>query len=196
MGRSNPPILGGLFTQNCRKIPQNQRYTCGPGSAVASRNTGGLNEGGSPSDPAGCAVYRGICRLSIDPAGDRACWFRQYGHFRAGALDDVRARPISFAGRVACEACHPEKREALNKGKHANVGCEACHGPLARHADDPDKMKPVLPDTRVLCPTCHEANSAKPKAFPQVDSKDHSGGEPCKSCHQPHTPKYGQEASK
>jgi len=132
-----------------------------------------------------------LIRQAIVPAG-----FGKYGHFRAGALDDVRARQISFAGRSACEGCHEDKREALNKGKHANVGCEACHGPLARHADDPDKMKPVLPDTKLLCPVCHEANSAKPKAFPQVDTKDHSGGEPCKSCHQPHTPKYVEEAGK
>jgi hypothetical protein len=132
-----------------------------------------------------------LIRQAIVPAG-----FGKYGHFRAGALDDVRARPISFAGRSACEGCHDDKRAALNKGKHINVGCEACHGPLAAHADDPDKVKPVLPDTRQLCPVCHETNSAKPKGFPQVDSKDHSGGEPCKSCHQPHTPKFGLEAAK
>jgi hypothetical protein len=129
-----------------------------------------------------------VVRQMIVPAG-----FGKYGPFRAGALDDVRARPVLFAGRAACDDCHSDKREALNKGKHAKVGCEACHGPLGRHAEDPDKMKPVLPDTRVLCAVCHEANSAKPKAFPQVVQKDHAGDEPCKSCHQPHTPKFSQE---
>lgn len=119
--------------------------------------------------------------------------FGKYGHFRPGALDDIRSRPVAYAGRTSCEACHDGEHSTLTKGKHAGIGCEACHGPLSLHANDPDKLKPVLPDTRVLCVVCHEANSAKPKSFPQVVSKDHSGGEACKSCHQPHSPKYGQE---
>jgi hypothetical protein len=129
-----------------------------------------------------------LIRQSVLPAG-----FGKYGHFRAGALQDVRSRPVSFAGRGACEACHDEQHSVIVKGKHANVGCESCHGPLARHADDPDKLKPVRPDPAKLCVTCHEANSAKPRKFPQVDSKDHSGGEPCKSCHVPHNPKIATE---
>lgn len=136
---------------------------------------------------AGIALFL-IARHLIVPAD-----FGKFGHFRPGALDDVRSRPVSYAGHTTCDGCHDEKRAALTRGKHAKVGCEACHGPQARHADDPDKSKPVLPDTRLLCPTCHEANSAKPKTFPQVVAKEHSGGEACNSCHHPHSPKYGQE---
>jgi hypothetical protein len=40
----------------------------------------------------------------------------------------------------------------------------------------------------VLCAGCHEASSAKPKWFPQVVSDKHSGGVPCDTCHQPHSP--------
>jgi protein-arginine kinase activator protein McsA len=47
---------------------------------------------------------------------------------------------------------------------------------------------PTLPDTAVLCARCHEANIAKPKAFPQVVSADHSNGVVCKTCHVPHSP--------
>jgi len=119
--------------------------------------------------------------------------FGKYGHFRPGALDQVRARPLSFAGRATCEMCHDDQLKVLKAGKHTGVACEACHGPQAKHANDPAAGKPVLPDSKILCVQCHEANSAKPKGFPQVVSKEHSGGEACKSCHQPHRPKFPQE---
>jgi len=126
-----------------------------------------------------------LIRAAVVPAG-----FGQYGHFRAGALEEVRAKAIVFAGRNACESCHPEQVEAKQKGKHAVMSCEACHGPQAKHADDPS-LTPKLPDVTGLCIRCHEASSARPKKFPQVIAKEHAGAEACNSCHKPHTPKFG-----
>lgn len=114
--------------------------------------------------------------------------FGQYGHYRAAAMGDVRARPISFAGQAACAVCHDDMVQKRSQGKHAKVACEACHGPLAQHADDPDSHKAQKPDVATLCVRCHEAEPAKPKNFPQVDSKDHSQGALCNSCHDPHHP--------
>ncbi len=119
--------------------------------------------------------------------------FGKMGHYRPGALDDIRARPVKFAGRQACEACHSDQVEAKSKGKHVNLGCEACHGPLAKHVEDPGSVIPQLPDTAVLCARCHEANSAKPKGFPQVITAEHSAGLPCNTCHKPHNPKIVSE---
>ncbi len=127
-----------------------------------------------------------IVRAAVVPAT-----FGQYGHFRGSALEEIRSRPIAFAGREACGACHDAEATALKSGKHAGVGCEACHGPLAKHADGSMESKPALPDTLVLCARCHEKIAAKPKNFPQVDSREHSNGEACKTCHNPHTPKIG-----
>jgi hypothetical protein len=126
-----------------------------------------------------------VVRQQVVPAG-----FGKYGHFRAGALDDNRAHPIVFAGRSACAGCHEDQLKVLESSKHAIVSCEACHGPQAKHAnaDDPSAAKPALPDTTALCARCHEASSAKPQKFPQVVSKEHSGGESCKTCHMPHQP--------
>jgi uncharacterized CHY-type Zn-finger protein len=129
-----------------------------------------------------------LVRRAIIPAE-----FGKWGHYRPGTLDDVRARQIKFAGREACEACHADQLEAKSKGKHANLGCEACHGALARHAEDPAAVVPQLPDTAVLCARCHEANSAKPKGFPQVIAAEHSSGLPCNTCHKPHNPKIASE---
>ena len=120
--------------------------------------------------------------------------FGQLGHYRADALKDIAARTPSFAGREACANCHQEIVDLKATGKHAGVGCEACHGPLAKHVDDPGSVVPVLPDTKVLCVKCHEANSAKPRNFPQVISKEHAGDTACGTCHQPHKPKIGDDA--
>lgn len=130
----------------------------------------------------GVAVFLVIRAAVVPPA------FGKYGHFRPAAMDDVRARPVRFAGHETCEACHSDVAETKSKGKHASVACEACHGPLANHAADPASVVPKLPDTAILCVRCHEANASKPKSFPQVVSAEHSGGLACNTCHQPHNP--------
>jgi cytochrome c553 len=134
---------------------------------------------------AGVGVFA-VARQSIVPTG-----FGQYGHFRAAALSDNRSKPQVYAGRATCALCHEEVANVLKASRHAAIGCEACHGPQFRHSDDPSAQKPVLPDTLTLCARCHEKNLARPKFVPQVDVREHSGGEPCKACHQPHSPKVG-----
>ena len=116
--------------------------------------------------------------------------FGQYGHYRGAAIGEIAALPVRFAGHDTCEACHVEVVDKKSKGKHAHVNCEACHGAQVQHAGsaDPSTVKPVLPDTSILCARCHTASAAKPKGFPQVVPADHSNGMPCNSCHQPHNP--------
>ncbi|HET9837122.1 MAG TPA: multiheme c-type cytochrome [Candidatus Angelobacter sp.] len=114
--------------------------------------------------------------------------FGQYGHYRGDALAEIKKQPPNYAGHEACEACHSDVLEQKVKGKHVRVNCEACHGPLARHAEDPGGTTPEKLDTAKLCVRCHEANAGKPKWFPQVVSVDHSAGLACGECHKPHTP--------
>ncbi len=114
--------------------------------------------------------------------------FGQYGHYRGNALNEIKAQPIHYAEHQACESCHTDVVELKNKGKHVHVNCESCHGPLAGHVDDPGSVTPEKLDTAKLCVRCHEANTAKPKSFPQVVSADHSAGLACAECHQPHSP--------
>ena len=113
--------------------------------------------------------------------------FGEYGHYRGAAIAEIAAKPVKFAGHETCETCHADILSIKAPGKHANVNCEACHGPLAKHADDPS-ITPHNLDTAVLCIRCHAASAAKPKGFPQVDADQHSGGVPCETCHQPHSP--------
>ena len=115
--------------------------------------------------------------------------FGKYGHYRAGALEDARARPVAFAGAAACADCHSDAVDAKKAGKHAGVRCEACHGALASHAqaDDPAAAKPKHP-TAELCLVCHAANVAKPAGFPQVQAKEHAEPGTCLECHKGHQP--------
>jgi hypothetical protein len=114
--------------------------------------------------------------------------FGQYGHYRPGALNLVRQRPVAYAGQQQCVLCHDDQAKVRADGKHASIACETCHGPLAKHADDPMSLKPKLPEVATLCVRCHEKDSAKPRAFPQVVSTEHSGGMACNECHKPHNP--------
>jgi hypothetical protein len=115
--------------------------------------------------------------------------FGVYGHYRAGALKDNMARPIMFAGQASCVECHPDVAEVRAAGRHARVGCEACHGALAAHAGNPDGVKPVRPDPRKTCIVCHTASISKPKTFPQVVPADHAPEGSCADCHKVHNPK-------
>lgn len=113
--------------------------------------------------------------------------FGEYGHYRGDAIAEIAALPIVHAGHETCETCHTDIFEVKSKGKHSGVACEACHGPQAKHTEDLS-IVPAKPDPAVLCPQCHEASAAKPKWFPQVDTREHSGGSVCDTCHNPHDP--------
>lgn len=119
--------------------------------------------------------------------------FGQYGHYRGASIAEAAARPIAFAGHDTCEACHTDVVDQKKQGRHVVVPCEACHEPQAKHADDPASVKPPKLDTALVCSRCHEANSAKPKAFPQVATADHSGGLAGDTFHQPHRPKIDDQ---
>jgi hypothetical protein len=138
--------------------------------------------------------------------------FGRFGFYRAGALNDVKAKPIGYAGRAACEECHagtydpPDdaKKPAADTvittaglswpvdkdvdNKHALLNCESCHGPLALHANDPEKTVRKVGNDH-LCLTCHREMPGRPKSQPQVIAGDHGDNDPCISCHKPHRPK-------
>lgn len=126
-----------------------------------------------------------ILRALLVPAD-----FGRYGFFRAGALDDSRAIPMQYAGRAACAECHPDVAEVKASGRHAEVGCESCHGALRAHADDPSSV-PARPDPRRTCLVCHETNVGKPSWFKVIEAEEHAPSGPCADCHVPHSPEIG-----
>lgn len=107
---------------------------------------------------------------------------------RANAVRREVARPVSFAGVVACRECHEEQVDTKSRGYHKNVACETCHGPSAKHADDPMEVKPYAPRDRKFCPVCHAYDAARPTGFPQINPTAHNPLKPCITCHSPHDP--------
>jgi len=99
---------------------------------------------------------------------------------------------------LSCEACHGALYQKLPAAQpkptlYDRFVALVSHPlppdpPILHHAEDPTTVKPVLPDTAVLCARCHTASAAKPKGFPQVNPAEHSNGVPCETCHQPHSP--------
>jgi hypothetical protein len=130
----------------------------------------------------GFAIFL-LLRALLVPEG-----FGVYGHYRAAALDANRQRPIGYAGRAACAPCHSDVGDLLRSGRHKSVGCEACHGALARHALDASTQKATKPDPRAVCLVCHSPSIAKPAGFPRILPADHAPEGSCAECHRPHAP--------
>lgn len=121
--------------------------------------------------------------------------FGKLGHYRPGALEDNMKRPVSLAGQAACVECHTDVEPVRKGSKHARIRCEACHGALATHVNGGGDPKPARPNPKTLCLTCHTANVAKPKGFPQIEPKDHGDGALCTECHHHHAPEKSPEKS-
>ena len=116
--------------------------------------------------------------------------FGRFGHYRAAALELNRQRPIAYAGHAACVDCHGDIVEKRVGQRHERVGCEACHGPAARHASGEENApKPARPDGRKACLVCHAKDASRPVSHPQVIAAEHAGDESCLTCHNPHAPR-------
>jgi hypothetical protein len=115
--------------------------------------------------------------------------FGKYGHFRASAVNEIISQEILYAGQVVCFDCHGDLSEIKNSSYHADVACEACHGPSAAHTENPDSIKPQAPRERGYCPLCHEYLPARPTGFPQIVAASHNPMKACITCHDPHDPK-------
>ena len=70
-----------------------------------------------------------LVRQAVIPAE-----FGKYGHFRPGALDDIRAHPVKFAGHEACEACHSDEA-AAKRADPEMIGQDGQHGDGAEAVD-------------------------------------------------------------
>ena len=130
----------------------------------------------------GVALFLGL-RWFLVPSD-----YGRLGPYRAGALLENQARPIVYAGQVACVECHTDVADLRKANTHARISCESCHGPLAAHALDPS-VAATRPDPRAICAVCHLPSDAKPPGFKTVNFTEHADAGPCTTCHPAHAPK-------
>jgi len=114
--------------------------------------------------------------------------FGKYGWYRADALSDYVAMPITYAGGATCKECHADLITKMAKERHVNLPCQSCHGPSNAHAEDPSVEIAKIKDPN-YCVRCHLASPSRPEKFPKVVLTDHYEGQKCIECHSPHTPK-------
>jgi len=114
----------------------------------------------------------------------------------------------SFVGEAKCLECHDEQRQGYEGSPHHRVadprspaarqGCESCHGPGSRHADDPGaytvKDFNALPPEEVsaTCTTCHNRGEHALWDGSQHDSR----GLSCTTCHSVHAYKSDRQQLK
>ena len=121
--------------------------------------------------------------------------FGMYGPYRySNVAEQMQARVPSYAGAAACADCHDDQARKRAAGRHRNVSCEICHGPLGAHVKaDGSVVKPAIDRSFTLCARCHRKIPGRPAGFPQVNLEEHVNGTPdgkvCLQCHDPHAPK-------
>ena len=107
---------------------------------------------------------------------------------RSSTVKREVAKPVSFAGMATCRECHSDVYDTKSNGYHRGLACETCHGPSAKHAEDPMSVKPYAPRDRKFCPVCHAYDRSRPTGFPQINPTIHNPLKPCITCHKPHDP--------
>ena len=120
--------------------------------------------------------------------------FYEFGHYRANAVPEIAAQEPVYKTARYCQSCHSERHAQWSANNHKSVTCEICHGAAQGHPEN-GKL-PIPADTVKLCTLCHEAMPGRPATQPQIQVAQHSGGQQCKVCHNPHAPKIVAAAVK
>ena len=121
--------------------------------------------------------------------------FYQYGHYRANSVPEIVAQEPAYQTPRYCQSCHSERHAQWSANNHKTVSCEVCHGAAKGHPQEKTKLT-IPADTRKLCTLCHEAMPGRPATQPQVALAQHSGGQQCVVCHNPHAPKLAGVVAK
>jgi DmsE family decaheme c-type cytochrome len=148
-------------------------------------------------------VAFGTIRANMPPAGGDP----GTGKKSAIAVNPAQAKVAAqvaagatYVGQDKCLTCHdtamakymdsPHHRAADPRSPAAKQGCETCHGPGSKHAEDPTSAKPLsfktmtADETNATCTSCHSRGE-----HALWDGSQHeSRGVACTTCHSVHNP--------
>jgi cytochrome c553 len=120
--------------------------------------------------------------------------FYRFGHYRANSVPEIAAQEPVLQTAAYCQGCHSARHAQWSASNHKSVTCEVCHGAAQGHPQN-GKL-PIPSDTVKLCTQCHEAMPERPRTQPQIQVAQHSNGQQCNVCHNPHSPKITAAAAK
>ena len=120
--------------------------------------------------------------------------FYRFGHYRANSVSEIAAHEPVYQTPRYCQGCHSARHAQWSAGSHKTVICETCHGAAEGHPQN-GKL-PIPSDTVKLCTQCHEAMPGRPRTQPQIQVAQHSSGQQCNVCHNPHSPKIAAATAK
>ncbi len=120
--------------------------------------------------------------------------FYRFGHYRADSVAEIAAQEPVLQTANYCKDCHSARHAQWSASNHKSVTCEICHGPAQGHPQN-GKL-PIPKDPVKLCTLCHESMTGRPKTQPQIQVAQHSGGQQCTVCHNPHSPKITAATAK
>lgn len=115
--------------------------------------------------------------------------WREYGAYRGNALIEIADKEAKYVDMETCAMCHDSIAELKTQGFHKSIQCELCHGPGYKHIEDEENVGMDIPEDDQFCMKCHTINAASPRdVIKQIDAVEHSEGEKCINCHNPHEP--------
>ena len=115
--------------------------------------------------------------------------WREYGAYRGNALTEISDKEAKYVQMDDCAMCHDSIADLKNQGVHKPIQCEICHGPGYKHVEDDENFDMEIPEDSQFCMRCHTKNAASPQnIIKQIDAVEHSEGEECITCHNPHQP--------
>ncbi|MDH3284074.1 MAG: DmsE family decaheme c-type cytochrome [Acidobacteriota bacterium] len=112
---------------------------------------------------------------------------------------DGALAPSMAADWGECASCHTDQAEALANTQHgkrafgnlSDAGCQACHGSVERHLDDPTDVasQPRISDLgpRVISDTCQQCHAGGGHMF-WKGGRHADAGVTCTDCHSVHNP--------
>lgn len=117
------------------------------------------------------------------------------GPYRASALDEIAAHPMTLQADGVCLKCHTEVGEERAECLHKAVRCIHCHGLALQHVaqavkalESPEatispaakwdgnfltNLDLYITKDRAICLACHEAVVGMPKDFKKIDVARH-----------------------
>lgn len=150
-----------------------------------------------------CAVaaYAGKQYLTVDS-------FYQFGHYRGDSVAEIASDKPKYAIPMNCQICHVERYTEWSQGIHnlpelgKGVKCDVCHGAPGSQDNKPEtyefltaakhmkNFKPQTPAENIKqCTLCHEQMPGRPVEQKQIMVATHSGTQPCRDCHNLHSPR-------